>query len=117
MKFKIVVPTYNTESWIQRCIVSILNQTFKDFECVIINDASTDKTKDRIEEIRPYLDERFRIVHNETNVKALQNIVGLSVGSFILIVHHFYLPQHIHIGKSRPYLKQGVRPVIPTFNS
>ena len=36
----------------------------------------------------------------------MQNIVGLSVGSFILIVHHFYLPQHIHIGKSRPYLKQ-----------
>lgn len=75
MKFKIVVPTYNTENWIQRCVVSIINQTFKDFECVIINDASTDKTKDKIEDLRPYLDERFKIVHNETNVKALQNIV------------------------------------------
>ena len=75
MKFKIVIPTYNTENWIQRCVISILNQTFKDFECVIINDASTDSTRQKIEELKKYLDNRFKIVHNSKNVKALQNIV------------------------------------------
>ena len=76
MKFKIVIPTYNTENWIQRCIISILNQAFKDFECVIINDASTDSTRQKIEDLRQYLDNRFKIVHNSKNVKALQNIVN-----------------------------------------
>jgi glycosyltransferase involved in cell wall biosynthesis len=75
MKFKIVIPTYNTENWIQRCVISILNQTFKDFECVIINDSSTDSTRQKIEELKQYLDNRFKIVHNSKNVKALQNIV------------------------------------------
>jgi len=75
MKFKIVVPTYNTERWIQRCIISILNQTFKNFECVIINDASTDSTMQKIEGLKQHLDERFKIVHNDKNVKALKNIV------------------------------------------
>jgi glycosyltransferase involved in cell wall biosynthesis len=75
MNFKIVIPTYNTEAWIQRCVVSLLNQTYKNFECVIINDASTDSTKEKIEELRKYLDNRFKIVHNDKNVKALKNIV------------------------------------------
>ena len=75
MNFKIVIPTYNTEAWIQRCVVSLLNQTYKNFECVIINDASTDSTKEKIEELRKHLDNRFKIVHNDKNVKALKNIV------------------------------------------
>lgn len=76
MKFKIVVPTYNTQNWIQRCIISIYNQTYKNFECVIINDASTDQTKEAIDSLS-FLneDDRFTVVHNDKNVKALKNIV------------------------------------------
>lgn len=76
MKFKIVVPTYNTESWIARCIQSIQVQTHTDFECIIFNDSSTDRTGlviDRYFESRP--DPRFRVIHNKKNVKALANIV------------------------------------------
>tara|TARA_B100000214_G_C23969820_1_gene629512 strand:+ start:1059 stop:3062 length:2004 start_codon:yes stop_codon:yes gene_type:complete len=75
INFKIVIPTYNTEKWIQRCIVSLANQTFKNYECIIINDASTDNTGTVIDQLRPYLDNRFKIVHNKKNVKALKNIV------------------------------------------
>lgn len=75
--FKIVVPTYNTEVWIQRCIESIYNQTYKNFECVIINDASTDKTKQKIEEILAfYADKRFKFINNDFNKKALNNIIN-----------------------------------------
>ena len=76
VKLKIVVPTYNTESWIERCLSSISSQVFKDWECVIINDASTDRTGRVIDSLDFVTeDKRFRVVHNDTNVKALKNIV------------------------------------------
>jgi glycosyltransferase involved in cell wall biosynthesis len=76
IKFKIVVPTYNTENWIQRCLFSIRNQVHANYECIIFNDASTDKTGQKIDEfIQNFGDSRFSVVHNEKNKKALQNIV------------------------------------------
>ena len=76
VKMKIVVPTYNTEIWIEKCLRSISNQVFKDWECVIINDCSTDSTGDIIDSLDfVSSDKRFQVVHNEVNVKALKNIV------------------------------------------
>jgi glycosyltransferase involved in cell wall biosynthesis len=74
--FRIVVPVFNAENWIEPCIRSIAAQAYKNFTCVIINDASTDNTGDAIDAI-PYIrdDPRFSIIHNKENVKALQNIV------------------------------------------
>lgn len=77
MKFKIVVPTYNTENWIARCLYSIFVQAHKDWECVVINDASTDSTEKVIESLEFVKnDSRFKVVHNVKNVKALKNIVS-----------------------------------------
>jgi len=77
MKFKIVVPTYNTEQWIARCLSSIYNQTYKNYDCVIINDASTDRTGQVIDSISQIKeDPRFTVIHNTKNVKALKNIVN-----------------------------------------
>jgi len=44
MKISIIVPAYNTEKYIKRCVDSILNQIFEDFELIIIDDGSTDNT-------------------------------------------------------------------------
>ena len=74
-KFKIVIPTYNNEQWTARCLMSIAGQTYKDFDCIVINDASTDKTKEILDTAPMILeDDRFRVVHNEENMKALYNI-------------------------------------------
>ena len=43
-KISIIVPIYNVEEYLERCIDSILNQTFKDFEVILINDGSTDNS-------------------------------------------------------------------------
>ena len=40
----IIVPVYNVEKYLQRCIDSILAQSFKDFELILINDGSKDKS-------------------------------------------------------------------------
>ena len=45
IKFSIIVPVYNVEKYIKKCINSILNQTYKNYEIIIINDGSTDKSK------------------------------------------------------------------------
>lgn len=43
-KLSIVVPVYNVEEYLEKCIESILNQSFKNFELILINDGSTDKS-------------------------------------------------------------------------
>lgn len=45
VQISIIIPTYNAEKYIFQCLQSIYNQTFKDYEVLIINDASTDKTE------------------------------------------------------------------------
>ena len=44
MKVSIIVPVYNVENYLQRCLDSILNQTYKDYEFLLVNDASTDRS-------------------------------------------------------------------------
>ena len=46
MKFSIIVPVYNTEKFVGDCIDSVLNQTYDDFELVLVDDGSTDKSGD-----------------------------------------------------------------------
>lgn len=43
-KVSVIVPVYNTEKYLKKCIDSILNQTFKDIEIILVDDASTDNS-------------------------------------------------------------------------
>lgn len=43
-KISIIVPIYNREKFIDKCIKSIINQTYKNIEIILINDGSTDKS-------------------------------------------------------------------------
>lgn len=47
-KFSIIVPVYNTEDYLARCLDSILSQTYDDYEVIIVNDGSTDNSKNII---------------------------------------------------------------------
>ena len=42
MKFSIVIPVYNVKEYLDECITSVLNQTFKDFEIILVDDGSLD---------------------------------------------------------------------------
>lgn len=42
MRFSIIVPIYNTEKYLDKCIKSVLNQTMSDYELILIDDCSTD---------------------------------------------------------------------------
>ena len=76
--FKIIVPVYNSEEWITKCVESIKNQTYSNFECLVGDDISTDKTYDVcFEYIKSNEDDRFTIVQNSDKKYALQNIYDL----------------------------------------
>lgn len=65
MKISALLTTYNNEKYIQQTIDSVLNQTYKDFEFIIVNDGSTDRTKEILDNVN---DKRVRIFHLEQNV-------------------------------------------------
>lgn len=52
MKLSVIVPTYNTEQYLRRCLDSIVNQTFTPYEVVVINDGSTDSTEEILREFK-----------------------------------------------------------------
>ena len=64
----IVLPTFNGSKYISTSIESCLNQTFKDFELIIVNDCSTDNTADIIQSYADR-DARVKIIHNAFNKK------------------------------------------------
>ena len=65
--FSLVLPTFNVERYVERCLRSLQNQTFKDFEMIFVDDCGEDSS---IEIISSYAedDERIRIISNEQNM-------------------------------------------------
>lgn len=49
-KISVIIPVYNAEKYLRKCINSIINQTFKDIEIVCVNDGSTDKSLEILKE-------------------------------------------------------------------
>jgi glycosyltransferase involved in cell wall biosynthesis len=68
----VFVPTYNSEKYLRQCLDSVLQQTFQDWECVISDDASSDKS---VEIAREYekKDSRFKVLIHGFNVGAANN--------------------------------------------
>ncbi|MHA2039282.1 MAG: glycosyltransferase, partial [Promethearchaeota archaeon] len=82
-KITVLMPVYNNEKFLRESVDSILNQTFKDFEFIIINDGSTDRTK---KILNAYKDFRIRVIDNDKNIgitRSLNKGLGLAKGEYI----------------------------------
>lgn len=81
----IILPVYNGEQLIERCIESILKQTYKNFELIIVNDGSTDKT---LEKIQKYEDERIRIINQSQQGTGQARNAGLKevLGDYVCFI-------------------------------
>ena len=65
-KLSVIIPVYNGEATIKRCLESILHQTYKDFEVILVDDGSTDKSPAFCEEYA-HKDHRVRAIHIENS--------------------------------------------------
>ncbi len=82
-KVSVIIPTYNRADFLSSCVNSVLKQTFEDYELIISDDASTDRTKQYVESIS---DPRVVYVCNKTNrgVAATRNsALKISRGDYI----------------------------------
>jgi glycosyltransferase involved in cell wall biosynthesis len=86
-KISIIIPVYNTEKFLEQCINSILSQSFTDFECILVNDGSTDRTPVICDEYQKK-DSRIIVIHQVNNGASCARNAGLNIakGEFITFV-------------------------------
>lgn len=87
MKFSIVIPVYNAEKYIDKTLQSIKNQTYTNFEAILVDDGSTDSSADICEEITK-ADSRFTLIRkNNAGVSAARNDgICKAQGEYILFI-------------------------------
>ncbi len=83
-KLSIIVPVYNTESYLYKCIDSIINQQFKDLEIILVNDGSSDNSGKICDEYAE-IDNRIRVLHikNQGVSNARNRGIELARGDYI----------------------------------
>lgn len=74
MKISVVIPLYNKEKHIKRAINSVLNQTYQEFEIIVINDGSTDNSVSKVKEIN---DRRIRLFNQKNGGVSLARNNGI----------------------------------------
>lgn len=83
IKFSIIVPVYNTEKYLERCFDSILNQTYKNYEVIVVNDGSTD---DSLKLIKKYKDFKCINQKNQGLSVARNNGIKESAGDYLIFL-------------------------------
>lgn len=87
MKFSILIPAYNTSKYIRRCLNSLINQTFQDFEIIVIDDGSKDDTLPILKEFQN-IDKRVNVFHQENHGVAYtrNRLLDYAKGEWIVFV-------------------------------
>jgi glycosyltransferase involved in cell wall biosynthesis len=86
-KVSVCIPVYNSAATVERSIESVLTQTYRDFECIVVDNHSNDAT---VEKVAAFTDPRIRLVRNETNIGLVGNhnkCVRIARGQLIQFVH------------------------------
>lgn len=97
MRFTIIIPVYNRAHIMSRAIDSVLNQTFEDFELLIVDDCSTDNIS---EVIGKYSDKRIKYIQSDSNqgaAAARNRGIEVSKGEYISLLDSddFYEPDFL----------------------
>ena len=84
----IIVTIYNTEKYLKECLESILNQSFKDFQLILIDDGSTDKSSFICDEYKKRYDNIIEVIHKENEGQLASRLKGLKLakGEYVYYV-------------------------------
>lgn len=100
MKISVIIPIYNAEAYLERCILSILNQTYQDVELIAVNDGSTDHSLEILQEL--LADKRHCKIINQTNqgVSGARNTgIVHAIGTYLAFIDSddFVAPNYLEI--------------------
>ena len=79
----VIVPVYNTEKYIEKCVMSILNQTYKNLEIILIDDGSTDSSP-MICDTLAEKDNRITVIHQANGGLSSAETQGLTICTAIM---------------------------------
>ena len=87
MKISIIVPVYNVEKYIRQCVESVLEQTYQNFELILVDDGSPDNCG-KICDTYAKGDSRIKVIHKETGGLSDARNVGAAnaTGEYILFL-------------------------------
>ena len=86
-KFSVIVPVYNVENYLEECVESILKQSYQDFELILVNDGSTDKSGLLCDKLAAS-DNKIIVIHKKNGGLSDARNVGISKakGDYIIFV-------------------------------
>lgn len=86
MKFSVIVPVYNTQKYLKRCIESVLNQTYKNYEIILINDGSTDNSLKILKKYES--NNKVKIITQKNHGLSYTRNVGIShaTGDYVILL-------------------------------
>ena len=86
-KISVIIPVYNVEKWLNKCVDSILSQSYENFEVILVNDGSTHKSKDICDQYSKE-DKRVKVFHNKNKGLSYSRNFGVkkSNGKYVMFV-------------------------------
>lgn len=108
-KISVLIPTYNVENYVEEAIFSILNQTYKNIELIIVDDCSTDNTYDILKKISK-CDNRVKLYKNSINKKicyTLNRAYKHSSGAYIARMDGDDISEYDRLEKQINFLKEN----------
>ena len=87
MVFSIILPIYNVEKYLAECVESVLRQTFKDYELILVDDGSTDGSPELCDELKTK-DERIQVIHKKNGGLSDARNAGTQIarGEYIIYI-------------------------------
>ena len=85
--FSIIIPAYNTEKYIVRCLDSVMEQVFLNYEIIVVNDGSTDQTKALVDEYaEKYRETKILIISQSNQGLSASRNTGLenATGEYVI---------------------------------
>ncbi|MGN0502455.1 MAG: glycosyltransferase family 2 protein, partial [Ruminococcus sp.] len=86
-KFSVIIPVYNVQKYLDECVDSVLNQTYSNFEIILVDDGSTDRSP-RICDCYAKKDDRIKVIHKENGGLSSARNCGIRAmtGDYVLFL-------------------------------
>ena len=110
-KISVIIPVYNAEKTIEKCIDSVINQTYSDYEIITINDGSKDNSLNILKKYEKKLKGKMRVIDqkNQGVSKTRNNAIKLAKGNYITFIDdddyidENYLETYINVTNNNDY--------------